>query len=192
MKLYSFAFSPRWVFRPRRNKLTGKLHRNQRGQSMVSYAITLPIFLLLVIGGMQVFRILAIRTSLELATYQTSRIISSNSKEYSFYNHDPQEWRDKALAEARDRVKNEMQKNPLASPTNYSVDVSVPANIDCDDRTAGVQDRAFLVRSVVTIPGPFGIPFIVTPGQIQMQITRVGFQECGIAPGIILPDNHAY
>ncbi|MSP13924.1 MAG: pilus assembly protein [Chloroflexi bacterium] len=186
MKLYAFFTRTGW------DRFSSRLHRSQRGQSMIGYAITLPIFLLLVVGGMQVFRILAIRTSLELATYQSSRIITSLSKDYSFYNHDPLEWRDKALLEARNRVNNEMKRNPLANFTSYSVDVSVPKNIDCDDRSAGVQDRSFLVRSAVTISGPFGIPFIATPGQIQMQVTRAGFQECGIFRGIILPDNHAY
>jgi hypothetical protein len=53
-----------------------KLLRDRRGASTVTYVVILPLFILIVFGALQVWRIISIRQSLHVGTYQTVRCLS--------------------------------------------------------------------------------------------------------------------
>ncbi|MGD8245620.1 MAG: TadE/TadG family type IV pilus assembly protein [Anaerolineae bacterium] len=53
-----------------------ELLRDRRGASAVTYVLILPLFILIVFGALQVWRIIAIKQSLHVGTYQTVRCLS--------------------------------------------------------------------------------------------------------------------
>ena len=60
-------------------KAIGKrfLHDKQ-GASLVTYVLILPIFLLLVLGAYEVWRLIAVKHSLYLGTYRAARYLAQN------------------------------------------------------------------------------------------------------------------
>ena len=53
-----------------------ELVRDKRGTSFLTYVLTLPAFILLIFGALQVWRIISIKQSLHVGTYQTVRCLS--------------------------------------------------------------------------------------------------------------------
>jgi hypothetical protein len=53
-----------------------RILRDERGVSVVSYAVLLPLFLLLLFGGYYVWQIVAVKQSLNRATYMAVRAVS--------------------------------------------------------------------------------------------------------------------
>ena len=53
------------------------LHDKQ-GASLVTYVLILPIFLLLVLGAYEVWRLIAVKQSLYLGTYRAARYLAQN------------------------------------------------------------------------------------------------------------------
>jgi hypothetical protein len=53
-----------------------ELLRDKRGVSTVTYVVIMPLFILIVFGALQVWRIISIRQSLHVGTYQTVRCLS--------------------------------------------------------------------------------------------------------------------
>jgi hypothetical protein len=53
-----------------------ELLRDRRGVSLVTYMLIMPLFILIIFGALQVWRIISIRQSLHVGTYQTVRCLS--------------------------------------------------------------------------------------------------------------------
>lgn len=53
-----------------------ELLRDKRGVSIVTYAVILPLFILIVFGALQLWRIMSMRQSLHVGTYRTVRCLS--------------------------------------------------------------------------------------------------------------------
>jgi len=60
----------------------GRFCREKRGASVITYALTLPLFVLLVFGILEVWRVMAVRQSLNLGVYQAMRYLSSQGRDW--------------------------------------------------------------------------------------------------------------
>ena len=58
------------------------LRRSNRGASAVTYALALPLFILLVFGTFEAWRIVSIRQSLERGVYKAARYLSQHHLRY--------------------------------------------------------------------------------------------------------------
>ena len=54
----------------------------ERGESTVTYALVLPLFILLVFGTFEIWRIVSIRQSMELGVYRAARYLSQHHLRY--------------------------------------------------------------------------------------------------------------
>jgi len=75
----------------RTKRLARGLRYRERGASTVTYALVLPLFILLVFGTFEIWRIVSIRQSMERGVYRAARHLSQHHLRYQeawFLAHD--------------------------------------------------------------------------------------------------------
>jgi len=111
----------------------GRFCREKRGASVITYALTLPLFVLLVFGILEIWRLMAVRQSLNLGVYQAMRYLSSQGRDW--LPSSAGAWETIAVARATGTISAELQRNALV-PENSTLQVKVviepnaPANLD--------------------------------------------------------------
>ncbi len=140
---------------------------------MVVYAVVLPIFLLLIFGSIEVWKIMAVQQSLRMGTYKAARALSWQGRHLS--------WPEGAQQMAETIVKDEVARNPLAGSAVPHVSVIPPRVPDCSQiYTPGIQfsvnDLIFHVEGTLGLPSP-RIPFI-QPMTVTLSVRHLGVLEC--------------
>ena len=62
--------------------MAGSVRYRERGASTVTYALVLPLFILLVFGTFEIWRIVSIRQSMERGVYRAARYLSQHHLRY--------------------------------------------------------------------------------------------------------------
>ncbi len=152
-----------------------KLPRDERGASTVTYVLLLPIFILLIFGALQMWRIISIKQSLHVGTYQTVRCISM---------HDP---RETTLAGCESLLHTTLASNGLiddasaraVKKTYYDADGNVVpdptqrAYVPCSER--------FSMETELTLPWRVIIPYLPAR-EMTLHERKSSYTECTRGP----------
>jgi hypothetical protein len=160
---------------------------DQRGSTLIQFVLVLPIFMLLILGSYELWKLVAIKQRLEAATVQATRylmvegrFVLSSSGPGAF----PGEWE----ALAREIIVNQMRHDPLVGDAANAIVVRVdtPTGLapECPRGRARRQplhalERAqFAVTAALPVPSPLRIPFLGTAEQLVLQETHTAYLEC--------------
>lgn len=167
----------------------GPLSTDQRGATLVTYVLVLPLLILLILGSFAVWRIIVIRQTLFLGTYKAAWELSQQARELPF---DENEW----WGFADPIIRTEVEGNHLIEP-GFTLDVSVtlPKTLACppvyDSRP--IDDILFTVEATLSLPTPIRIPYL-DPINLTLTEQRTSYVRCprvwggGTPP----PEEHIY
>ncbi|HID87133.1 MAG TPA: hypothetical protein EYP55_07100 [Anaerolineae bacterium] len=138
----------------------------------MTYILILPILILLIFGGFAMWRIMVIRQSLYLGTYQAARELSWRGRTLPL---DEGVWQGIAYS----IVRTEVEKNYLIeSGSTLDVTVALPNTLACPAYTSRpVDDVLFTVKATLTLPTPIRIPYL-DPVNVTLTEQRTSFVEC--------------
>lgn len=106
-----------------------RLTEDKRGSILVQTLLLLPIFLLIVLGGHEVWKAISVKQSFHSGTYQATRYLCLNPVEESL---DPEEWKEVA----EDFIVPELANNGLVGEdlaNRVRIYVTPPRKLDCDE-----------------------------------------------------------
>jgi hypothetical protein len=161
-----------------------RLSADQRGATLVTYVLVLPLLILLIFGSFAVWRIMVIRQTLFLGTYKAAWELSWRGRDLEF---DEGIWQ--GIAEPI--VRTEVEGNHLIeSGSTLNVAVTRPNTLACPpDDVRLIDDILFTVEATLSLPS-IRIPFL-DPEPITLTERHTSFVECprGWNPP---PEEHIY
>jgi hypothetical protein len=154
----------------------GLLSADQRGATLVTYVLVLPLLILLIFGSFAVWRIMAIRQTLFLGTYKAAWELSQQARELPL--DDPNEW----WGIAEPIVRAEVEGNDLIeSGSILNVVVTLPIELVCPPDNPNdprpITDILFTVEATLSLPAPVRIPFL-DPEPITLTERHTSFVKC--------------
>ncbi len=165
----------------------GPLSMDQRGTTVVTYVLVLPLLILLIFGGYAVWRIMVIRQSLSLGTYRAAWELSQQAR---YLPLDEEVWREIAEPIVRENV----EGNHLIEPGfTLRVDVTLPNTVACPSSGSRlVDDALFIVKANLSLPTPIRIPYL-DPVNLTLTDQHTSFVECPRGwKGTPPPEEHIY
>ena len=165
-----------------------QLSMDQRGATLVTYVLVLPLLILLIFGSFAVWRIMAVRQTLFLGTYKAVRELSYQGR---YLPLEEDEW----WKIADPIVRAEVQGNHLIeSGHTLNVAVTLPNSSACSSSSGmrSVDDALFTVKATLILPTPIRIPYL-DPVNLTLTEQRTSFVDCprewrGTPP----PEEHIY
>jgi hypothetical protein len=148
--------------------------RDSRGVSTVTYALVLPLFILLVFGILEIWRVVAVRQSLYLGTYTAARYLSAESRSWRVSRAD--QWEPLAAEVARGIVDGELRRNNLI-PGGYAL--TVQATVEPGRRGTDLTHLGWLftLRVDLSVPGLITLPILnmSTISFVERQVSYVEY-----------------
>jgi hypothetical protein len=165
----------------------GPLSMDQRGATLVTYVLVLPLLILLIFGSYAVWRIMVVRQSLSLGTYQAAWELSQQAR---YLPLDEEVWREIAEPIVRENV----EGNHLIEPGSIlNVDVTLPDTVACPSSGSRlVDDFLFTVKATLRLHTPIRIPYL-DPVNLTLTDQCTSYVQCprewkGTPP----PEEHIY
>ena len=162
---------------------------DQRGATLVTYVLVLPLLILLIFGSFAVWRIMAIRQTLSLGTYQAAWELSWRARDLPL--DDEEVWQE--IAEAI--VRTEVEGNHLIeSGFTLNVTVALPDALACAPSYAWrpADDVLFTVEATLSLPTPIRIPYL-DPVNLTLTEQHTSFVKCPrVWKGTPPPEGHIY
>jgi hypothetical protein len=145
---------------------------DQRGTTLVTYALVLPLLILLIFGSYAVWRIMVIRQSLSLGTYQAAWELSQQARGLPL---DEEVWREIAEPIVRENV----EGNRLMEPGfTLNVAVTLPDTLACPSSDSRlVDDILFSVEANLSLPTPIHIPYL-DPVNLTLTEQHTSYVQC--------------
>ena len=161
---------------------------DQRGATLVTYVLVLPLLILLIFGSFAVWRIMAIRQTLALGTYKAARELSYQGRDLPL---DEDEW----WGIADPIIRTEVEGNHLLESGHaLNVAVTLPNTSACSSSgSRSVDDALFTVKATLILPTPIRMPYLDPVINLTLTEQRTSFVECprewrGTPP----PEEHIY
>jgi len=134
--------------------VSARLRRDSKGASVVTYALILPLFIVLVFGILEIWRVMSVRQSLHLGTYQAVRALSSGGRRW--LPSSAGQWEANATEQAHGIINRELKRNALI-PRSYNlrVQVAIEPEARADLTKLG---WLFTVRAELTVAGLVTLP----------------------------------
>ena len=153
----------------------GSLSMDQRGATLVTYVLVLPIIILLIFGSFAVWRIMVIRQSLHLGTYQAARELSWRGRDLDLNEG---VWR----GIAHSIIWNEVERDRLIeSGSTLNVVVALPNTLACGGpyiyTERPINDILFTVKATLILATPVRIPYL-DPINVTLTEQCTSFVEC--------------
>ena len=156
-----------------------RLAQDNKGVSVITYALILPLFLLLVFGIVQIWEVMSVRQSISLGAYQAVRRLSSDWVQ-SRGIYDPwknitaAKWESDSARQARQIIAEQLKGNQLIPPDSMlRVLVVIEPEARANLRQLG---WFFTVRAELVVPGLVTFPLLYT-GSITFVEQQVGYIE---------------
>ena len=159
------------------------LTSDERGASTISYAILLPLFVMLLLGGYYVWEIIAMRQALDRATYLAVRELAMPAANIAYTRPDAEELRDKAW----EIIFSKLEADPLIyaqfarhEEADLRRDLTTDADIDPfpgqpTEREGPVQSSVlFEIRATLRIPWLVQIPFLQARQSFSVSSRHIG------------------
>ncbi len=169
------------------------LCRDERGNTIIQFVLILPIFIILVFGSYEIWKLVHIKQTLEAATIQAARYLSVEGRYLDTF---PEDWEGRAWNIIAEELANEaiLQDDLGAIELRVSVESRVGGHIsgpECPGEESRRASRArrraelaqFVVRSQLTVPSPVRIPLVVTADNLTLWESQWHYLECG--PNVI-------
>jgi hypothetical protein len=171
--------------RGRRMIVLTRLRRDNKGASVVTYALILPLFIVLVFGILEIWRVLIVRQSLHLGTYQAVRALSSEGRQW--LPGSAEQWEANAAGHAHTIVDRELKRNTLI-PQGYNlrVQVVIEPEARADPTKLG---WLFTVRAELMAPGLVTLPML-NVGTLTLVDRQVSYIE-GLTGSWVPPEEGA-
>jgi len=149
-----------------------RFRRDRRGASMVTFALILPLFILLVFGILEIWRVVSVRQSLHLGTYQAIRALSSTGRQW--LPRSAEQWQAMAAGQAETIIDWELQRNRLLPATHdlqvqVTIDGAAPANLS-------ELGWLFTVQAQLTVDGLVTLPWLDV-GALTLTERQVSYIE---------------
>jgi hypothetical protein len=146
---------------------------DQRGATLVTYALILPLLILLIFGSFAVWRIMVIRQTLFVGTYKSVWELSRQARELGL--DDPESW----WRIADSIIREEVEGNHLIeSGYALNVVVTLPLELACPPSyLRPLDDILFTVRANLSLPTPIHIPYL-DPLNLTLTEQQTGLVEC--------------
>jgi len=165
------------------------LGRDERGDAIIQFVLVLPIFIILVFGSYEIWKLVHIKQTLEDATIEAARYLSV---EGHYLDSFPADWESRA----RFIIAQELANEPILQDELGSVKLTVTVESrlggrasepDCpgeDSRRAfqavrRVEHAQFAVHSQLQLPSPIRIPLVGTADNLTLSETHWHYLECG-------------
>ena len=152
--------------------MLARFHRDKRGASIVTYALLLPLFILLVFGILEIWRVMSVRESLHFGTYQAARTLSSGGRKW--LPAAAEQWEAAAAGQAYGIVDRQLQSNTLL-PRGYSLQVQVQIEADARENLRALG-WFFTVRAQLTVDGLVTLPWLDV-GALTLSERQVSYIE---------------
>lgn len=162
---------------------------SERGDTIVQFVFVLPIFLILVFGSYEVWKVVHLKQALEGATIQAARYLSVEGpylmKEPPGY---PLNWQQRAWEIIYTELSNEPLLQGAFDPNQLQVAIDAPfGRPQCpgqeSSRPSEAERRArraqFAIRSRIPVQSPLRIPFVTLPETLELVETHWHYLECG-------------
>lgn len=175
----------------------GSLHRDERGDTIIQFVLVLPIFIILVFGSHEIWKLVHLKLSLEAATIQATRYLSIEGP--FFLDEYPEGWRQRAyVIIARERANELLLQN---ESVELWVDVGTRFRLGRPECPGDGSKRAhqavnrveraqFAVHSELKIPSPVRIPLVGTAENLILTETHWHYLECSpndVSPTPVVP-----
>ena len=155
-----------------------RLHKENRGATAVMYMLILPIFVVLIFGIFEIWKVMAVQQSLHLGVYKAVRRLSWYGVQWlpqagwSFQPGAPGAWESRATSEAQRIISEEIDRNSLV-PHGYTLGVQVAIEAS---RRGSLQDLGwmFTVRAEILAPG---LSPLLNPGALTLTDRQVSYIE---------------
>ena len=139
----------------------------------MTYALILPVLILLIFGSFAVWRIMVIRQTLFVGTYKAVWELSRQARDLGI--DDPEIW----WRIADSTIREEVEGNHLIEP-GYALNVVVtlPSELACP--SSGwrlVDDILFTVKANLSLPAPIRIPYL-DPVNLTLTEQHSSFVKC--------------
>lgn len=162
--------------------------RDRRGATVATYAVVLPLFLLIIFGSATLWQVISIKQSMDVATYEAARYLSREGRRIAaraLPYYDADRWRQIALDEIGPWVEEEIRRNPFVDAGDHiEVDVVPPIDVDCNPWGAVVtndsrapENIGFKVIAELTLESPIQVPFM-KPFTFSLQESHNDMVEC--------------
>ena len=137
-----------------------RLRRDNRGASVVAYALLLPVFILVVFGTLEIWRVIAVKQTLHLGVYQGARQLSVEGRAWRLGSIG--QWEQDATSRAYSIIDRELKRNTLL-PAGYALRVHV--TIEPQVQGADIRQLGWLfsVRAEVVSRGLVTLPLLQWP-----------------------------
>jgi len=142
------------------------LTKDERGVTVVTFALVLPIFLLVIFGMFEVWKIISVRESLHLGM---RRVAARLTKEGRYLPNRPEDWEAAAEIITIEIVTQELANNPFVPDS-----VAVQAEVRIYDPDLPKCEWLFTAR--VEIPWTAIIPY--TPGDMTLVEHTTSYIRC--------------
>ena len=148
------------------------LVRDERGATVVTYALLLPILILLILGTFEVWKVISIKQSLNAGTYKAARYLSANNDRWQADRE-----------RAKEIIWRELENNGLlGDDVRELVEIYIPTH-----RPA--CDALFSVKAELELPWATVIPYLPSRNMVLVE-QHTSYIECTTywTP----PEKHAY
>jgi len=148
-------------------------HRDKKGASVVTYALVLPLFILLVFGILEIWKVITVRQSLYLGVYQAVRQLSSEGRTWRLGS--PGQWEQDARVRASGIIDNELKRNTLI-PQGYTLRVQVVIEPEARGSDLTQLGWFFTARAELMVPGLVTLP-LLNFGTVTLVEQQVSYVE---------------
>lgn len=163
------------------------LFRDKRGSTLIQFVLVLPIFVILVFGSYEIWKLVHLKQTLEAATIQATRYLSV---EGPYLDTFPGDWQSRAWT----YVAQELDNEPLLRDELESAELTVDVNTrygygapECpgedSSRPREALDRAqrsqFHLVSRLRIGSPVRIPLLGSAENLVLTEEHWYYLECG-------------
>lgn len=173
----------------------GCLREDEHGDTIIQFVLVLPIFIILVFGSYEIWKLVHFKQTLEAATIQATRYLSIEGP--FLLDEYPYGWQQRAWAIVYQELENERLLQEALNPNRLAVEVGTRRGLGrpaCPDEDARLPQEAvsraeraqFAVRSRLEMPSPVRIPLVGTAENLVLEETHWHYLEC--LPNISEPE----
>lgn len=165
-----------------------RLGRDRRGVTTIAYMLILPIFIVLVFGILEIWKVMAVKQSLYLGAYKAARVLSWEGRSYP--SGDAWQWEARATERAMGIIHEELDRNALV-PQGYTLNVNVSVEAGRRGSTASLG-WLFTVRAELTSPGLISLLGSGSLTLVERQVSFIEGPNSDWRPWLDLPEGWPY
>jgi len=150
-----------------------RLRRDNRGASLVTYVLILPLIILLIFGIQEVWKVMSVRRSLSLGVYRAVRGLSSEGGRW--LPRSAADWEFSVTTLAQQLISVELERN-AALPDDYVLSTQVMIDPEARGPWMTRSGWLFSVRAELMLPDLIALP-LLDFGSVTLTERQVSYIE---------------